>query len=215
MIGDRGGLWQSGVGYSYSIDTRLTGLNPNAGVLFRFGQDYAGLGGDKEFLRSTFFVGAEMKAFREEVTLRAIFEGGAFSNFGSTPSSIRDRFTGSGTIRGFEPNGFGPRDLTSQNQDALGGNYFTALRLEADFPFGLPDEYGITGGLYFDVGSVWGLDDTLNGAIDDDFILRSTVGFSIQWTTAFGPLRFNFSNPLQFEDYDNLQYFELSASTTF
>ena len=34
------------LGYTYEYDTRITGLNPNGGVLLRFGQDFAGLGGD-------------------------------------------------------------------------------------------------------------------------------------------------------------------------
>ena len=53
-----------------------------------------------------------------------------------------------GKIRGFEPNGLGPRDLAAPNEDALGGNYFWALRTELQFPLGLPEEYGITGGLF-------------------------------------------------------------------
>ena len=29
-------------------------------------------------------------------------------------------------------------------------------RFEAEFPLGLPEEYGILGGAFLDVGSVWG-----------------------------------------------------------
>jgi outer membrane protein insertion porin family len=29
-------------------------------------------------------------------------------------------------------------------------------RFEAAFPLGLPEEYGISGGVFYDVGSVWG-----------------------------------------------------------
>ena len=71
---------------------------------------------------------------------------------------MTERFFGRNKIRGFEPNGIGPRDLGSVNQDALGGNLFAVARFEADFPLGLPEEYGITGGAFLDVGSVWSLD---------------------------------------------------------
>jgi Skp family chaperone for outer membrane proteins len=71
---------------------------------------------------------------------------------------VTDRFFGNGKIRGFEPNGIGPRDGT--DSDALGGNAFAVARFEADFPLGLPEEYGITGGAFLDVGSVWSLDNT-------------------------------------------------------
>jgi outer membrane protein insertion porin family len=87
------------------------------------------------------------------------------------------------------------------------------MRLEADFPIGLPEEYGISGGVYFDAGSVWGLDDD---QIDDSFSLRSAIGVSIFWNTAIGPLRFNFSKPLEFEKtLDKTETFDLSVSTSF
>jgi outer membrane protein insertion porin family len=101
------------------------------------------------------------------------------------------------------------------NRDALGGNYFAVARLEAEFPLGLPEEYGITGGLFADVGSVWGLDNTLGVPVDDKLHLRSAIGFSIFWTTPIGPLRFNFSRAIKKESYDKEQNFDLTISTKF
>lgn len=43
----------SSLGYTYSYDTRRTGLNPNAGVLLQFGQDFAGVGGDTKYVKTT------------------------------------------------------------------------------------------------------------------------------------------------------------------
>ena len=210
----RGGEITSALGYTYSYNTRLGGLDPNSAVLFKFGQDFAGVGGDIQSINSTALASYERKAFREEVTLRAEIEGGVVVT-SDGDSRLVDRFTGNGKIRGFEPNGIGPRDLTATNQDAVGGNYFAVARLEAEFPLGLPEEYGITGGLFADMGSVWGLDDTLGGVIDDDLHLRSAVGFSIFWTTALGPLRFNFSKAISKESYDLEQNFDLTVSTRF
>src|SRR5690606_6214573 len=106
-----------------------------------------------------------------------------------------------GKIRGFEPKGIGPRDGgTDGYRDALGGNAFAVARFEADFPLGLPEEYGITGGAFLDVGSVWSLDDTDGiggvGSVDDSFKPRVAVGLSLLWNTPMGPLRFNFSRAL-------------------
>ncbi|MFN4194203.1 MAG: BamA/TamA family outer membrane protein, partial [Tabrizicola sp.] len=165
-------------------------------------------------ITTTALASYQRKAFREEVTLRAEIEGGAVVTSGGD-SRLLDRFTGNGKIRGFEPNGIGPRDLTVANQDAVGGNYFAVARLEAEFPIGLPEEYGITGGLFADVGSVWGLDNTLGGTIDDDMHLRSAIGVSIFWNTAIGPLRFNFSKAINKETYDREQNFDLTVSTRF
>ena len=185
--------------------------SPDAGMLFRFKQDFAGLGGDKEYLRSTIFAGATTKVLNNEVTLRAAFEGGALNSLNDTISTVTDRFASSGSLRGFEPNGFGTRE----GDFALGGNHFAVVRLEADFPLGIPEEYSISGGVYLDAGSVWGLDDDDNGTVDDGFSLRSAIGLSVFWSTPIGPLRFNFSKPLEFEDYDKTETFELTVSTSF
>ncbi|WP_394347428.1 outer membrane protein assembly factor BamA [Rhodobacter sp. SY28-1] len=213
----RGALTTVSVGYTYEFDNRITGLNPKGGVLLRFGQEFAGLGGDNEYIETTALALAETKVLNEEVTLRAIFEGGAITSLGGNVTRVTDRFFGSGKIRGFEPNGIGPRDLGATDQDALGGNMFAVARFEADFPLGLPEEYGITGGAFFDVGSVWSLDNTAGagGTVDDGFNPRATVGLSVFWTTPIGPLRFNFSRALVKEDYDKEQSFDLTVSTKF
>jgi outer membrane protein insertion porin family len=218
-----GALVTSSIGYSYSYDTRRGGLNPRGGMLLRFSQDFAGLGGDTTYIATSALAQFEQRIFNDDVTLRAIFEGGAIATRGDTPSRVTERFFGNGKIRGFESNGIGPRDLSAPNEDALGGNMFVAARFEAEFPLGLPEEYGIRGGVFFDVGSVWDLDDRVgtgvqpNGdaLVDDSLHIRSAIGVSIFWTTPLGPLRFNLSRALSKEDYDKEQTFDLTISTTF
>lgn len=209
--GARGGEFGSGLGYGFSFDNRITGLNPKNSLLFRFGQDFIGLGGDVKFIETTALAVAETKVFHEDVTLRAIFEGGAVNSFGSYGTRVTDRYFGNSKIRGFESNGIGPRDTTTD--DALGGNFYAVAKFEADFPLGLPEEYGINGGVFYDIGSVWGLDTT--GAVVDAMKLRSAVGVSLFWKTPIGPLRFNFSEALQKETYDKEQKFDLTISTKF
>ncbi len=210
----QGALTTLSLGYTYEYDNRITGLNPKGGILLRFGQDYAGIGGDTDYIKTTALALAETRVLNEEVTLRAIFEGGAITSLGDNQTRVTDRFFGNGKIRGFEPNGIGPRDGTDL-EEALGGNVFAVARFEADFPLGLPEEYGITGGAFFDVGSVFSLDNTGGGAVDDSFNPRATIGLSVFWTTPIGPLRFNFSRAVKKEDYDKEQTFDLTISTKF
>lgn len=206
----------SQLGYGFSYDTRRTGLNPNAGIVLRFGQDFAGLGGDSQFIKTTALAGAETKVYNEEVTLRAVFEGGAIASLSGTNSRVNNRFFLNGAkMRGFESLGIGPRNGNDVNGNALGGNMYAVMRLDAEFPLGLPEEYGIKGGLFLDVGSVWGLDNTYGSGVDDTLHWRSSIGFSILWTTGIGPLRFNFSKALQKEDYDRDRSFELTIQTQF
>lgn len=199
------------LGYSYSYDTRRTGLNPNAGILLRFGQEFGF--GDAQFIKTTALAGAETKILNEEVTLRATVEGGQLS-YQDGASRVTDRFfLGSRLMRGFEPGGIGPRDDLSD--DALGGNTFAVARLEAEFPLGLPSEYGLSGGVFLDYGSVWDAGYGSTDVIYDDFIARTIIGASIFWTTPIGPLRFNFTEPLDVQDRDRTKTFDVTISTSF
>ncbi len=150
--------------------------------------------------------------------LRASLEGGAL-NYQSGVNRAVDRFIlNSSTIRGFEPGGIGPRDLSKGDEDPLGGNLYVAARFEAQFPLGLPEEYGITGGLFYDVGNLWNLDDVdLSGGdvAGKNGSFRHVIGVSILWDTPVGPLRFNLSDAIKKESFDRTQNFEVTISTTF
>ena len=211
LAAEAGELWASSVGYSLIWDTRGTGLNPKGGTLVQFGQDFTGLGGDGQAITSNLRALTETKVMNDDVILRATFEGGVVTSLGDNTSRIIDRFSGSGKIRGFEVRGLGP----VQGGEALGGNFFAVAKLDSEFPLGLPEEYGIKGGAFVDVGSVWGLDNTGGGAVDDSFKLRSVVGLSVLWDTPIGPLRFDFTRALQKEDTDKEQNFDFSISTKF
>ena len=203
------GIWASSLGYSYSFDTRRTGLNPNSGVLLRFGQEFGF--GDAQFVKTTALAAAETKVYNEEISLRATIEGG-YLDYSKGTSRITDRFfLGSRLMRGFEPGGVGPRDATS----ALGGNSFAVARLEADFPLGLPSEYGISGGAFIDYGSVWDIGRTFAGVEYDGFTPRAVAGLSLFWDTPVGPLRFNFSEPFDVQPNDNTKNFDVTISTNF
>ncbi|WP_293573526.1 outer membrane protein assembly factor BamA [Phaeobacter sp.] len=216
----------STLGFTYTVDSRINGLDPNRSFLVELGADYAGLGGDSEYLRSTAKIVAQRRIFNEEVTLRATVEAGAFSWQGDGFSRSIDRFVLSPSIlRGFEPGGIGPRDQSSNGaggnyNDFLGGNYYAALRLDAEFPLGLPEEIGLRGGLFYDVGNLWGLENADTGAAGGAIVgrggsYRHVVGFSLLWTTGFGPLRFNFSKALKKEDFDQEQNFDLTLQARF
>jgi outer membrane protein insertion porin family len=209
---DQGGVWTNAIGYTYSFDNRRTGLNPTAGIVLRFGQEFGF--GDTQFIKTTALAGAETMILNEEVTLRATLEAGML-NYQDGTSRVTDRFfLGSRLMRGFEAGGIGPRDALTD--DALGGNAFSVLRLETEFPLGLPSEYGISGGAFIDYGSVWDVGETFGEAvIYDDFIGRSVAGLSIFWTTPIGPLRFNFTEPLDVQDEDNTRNFDVTISTSF
>ena len=162
--------------------------------------------------------------FNEEVTLRATFEAGALSWLSNDSSRSIDRYVlSTDVMRGFEPGGIGPRDqsaITSGGNydDFLGGNYYAVARFDAEFPLGLPEELGMRGGLFYDIGNLWDLSNanTTGGTIvGEGGSFRQTIGFSLLWTTGFGPLRFNFSKALKKETYDKEQSFDLTIQARF
>lgn len=210
-----GGVGSSSIGYGYSFDTRRTGLNPNAGVVFRFGQEFSF--GDAQYIKTTALAAAETKVLNEEVTLRATIEGG-YLDYTKGQSRITDRFfLGSRQMRGFEPGGIGPRDADAVTDDALGGNVFAVARLEAEFPIGLPSEYGISGGAFIDYGSVWDIGRAVpaDTVLYDDFTGRAVAGLSVFWNTPIGPLRFNFTETLDAQAFDKPKSFDVTISTSF
>lgn len=210
-----GNISESGLGYTLSFDSRRTGLDPDAGILARIEQDFSGLGGDTTSLKTTGLISGEMKVLGEEVTLIGTIEGGMLS-YSKGQSRVVDRFQlGSGIMRGFEPGGIGPREYDSVNgvNDALGGDKFAAMRLEALFPIGLPEEYGITGGVFYDVGNLWGLEYDSADIQYEKGAWRQAAGVSIIWITPVGPFRFNFSRAIAKELLDTANDFELTLAT--
>ena len=218
-----------GLGYSYSFDNRRTGLNPKAGTFIKFGQDFAFTGKDP-FLRTSMKLGGETYVLNEDVKLTGIFEFGALLFDSSSSSRVTDRyFLGNNLFRGFAAGGLGPREKNVLGSplidDGLGGNYYAVARFESKSPLGLPEEYGIELGAFFDAGSVWGLDasslttaanaSTPSQILYDDFTLRAVAGVSIFWTTPIGPLRFNWSDAVKKAPGDVEQSFDLTVSTSF
>jgi outer membrane protein insertion porin family len=213
---DLGRVNHSGVGFTLSYDTRRTGLDPNAGILLRLGQDFSGLGGDATRIKTTGRLSGEMKVLGEEVTLVSTLEGGLLS-YSRGQSRVTDRFLmGSNVLRGFSPAGIGPReyDFDAGVNDALGGDKYAAMRLEALFPLGIPEEYGISGGIYYDIGNLWGLE---YGAEEyplkyESGSWRQSLGFSLFWKTPVAPFRFNFSRVIAKQPLDVVSEFELTLA---
>ena len=227
IIGDefeQGRVNTSGVGYTFGYDTRRVGLNPTAGVLLQLSQDFTGIGGDTTSVKSNLKLQGEQKTFGEEVTLSATFEAGDL-RYSTGQSRVRDRFAlGSRVMRGFNPGGVGQRERSSDGSgtinDALGGEQFAVARFEAEFPIGIPEEYGITGGVFYDAGSLWGLPvetspDSANTVYYNAAILRQVAGATVFWATPIGPLRFNWTRAIQKEEFDEANNFEFTLSTRF
>jgi len=215
----------SAFGVKYTLDRRNSPVDPTSGFVFSLDQEFAVLGGDQNYYKALASAKAYRSFFNEEVILTATLEGGLIHSLSGSSTRVTERFhMGGNKFRGFESFGLGPRDINLSGSgvpfgEPLGGNFFAVARLEASFPIGFPEEYGVHGGLFFDIGSVWGLDNTTSSAgtsVDDERHIRSSIGVSLFWDTALGPLRFNFTKPLKYiEGIDKTQRFNFTIDTRF
>ena len=212
----RGRLDDAGFGFTYRYDTRGVGLDPSSGIAVIYNQDFGGMAGDKgTFSKSTIRTIGERAIMNEDVVLRGVLEAGLLHHTGGS-SRVTDRFFLPATVlRGFEFAGMGPRQRDGTINDALGGNKYTVAKFEMDFPLGLPEEYGMSGGAFYHAGNLWDTGASGNRLLYDNGAWRHVVGATLYWTTPIGPLRFDFTRALKKETHDEERTFDLSIATRF
>jgi outer membrane protein insertion porin family len=209
---------KSAVILSYNLNKTNSLVKPTSGFKFEVKQEINGLGGDVEYLKSNLSMKRYTTFINDDIILSSDFNSGIITG---SDAGITNRFNlGGDKLKGFRNYGIGPIDNTyngsDTNGDPLGGKMFTAVNIEASFPIGVPQEYGVFGGVFIGAGSVWGLDNTQStGTVDDSFKIRSAAGVSLFWDTVIGPLRFNFSRPIKREKYDVIENFRFTVDTRF
>ncbi|MET0181584.1 MAG: outer membrane protein assembly factor BamA [Caulobacterales bacterium] len=228
------------LGYQFNWDRKNDPVTPTGGFDLSLSQDLAGLGGDVHYLRTELRGGAYLGLFQG---VTASFRGSAGYIFGWGGDEIRinDRFfKGGASFRGFDVAGIGPRVITEDTTttgevsrsagDALGGNLYAIGTIEVTFPLGLPESFGLSSAAFVDFGGLGMLDDgakTPSAAygigggvirrniVEDNFALRAAAGLSLYWDSPFGPVQFDFAQPIQSEDYDDEEAFRFSTRTRF
>ncbi len=216
-----GEFWTSALGTTLTYDKRNHPRNPTGGYYLQLSSDFAGLGGDVQYVR----VQGEGRAYypiTEKITFVGRVIGGHIEGWGDEDVRLLDLyFRGGETVRGFDRAGYGPRDLDTR--DALGGTTFWAATAEIRFPLPfIPDDLGISGAVFADAGSLFGTTDAISDLADsgvinlaDDSTVRSSVGASILWNSPVGPLRVDYAEPLSSENYDREQKIRFGAQTKF
>ncbi len=199
------------VGQRLVYDRLDSRINPSEGFLLELSNDLAGLGGDAQYLQTTAGGSIFFPLFGETV-LTVSTEGGYIFGF-DEDVRINDRFfIGGNRMRGFERSGIGPRD--ADTDDALGGNVFALGTIELAFPLGLPEEFGIRGRAFTDVGTLFDVDAD-GPEVLDEASPRVSVGVGLSWTSPLGPIRIDLGFPVVSEDFDKEEVFRFSFGTSF
>ena len=215
-----GPQWVSAVGQTVTYNTLDNNKTPTDGIKSQLTQDLAGLGGDVNYLRTTEDL-RYYHAINDDVVSLVRAQGGYITGWGGQQVPlINSFFGGPSLVRGFAPNGFGPRDLTpGTTMDNVGGTMYWAstVELQSAIP-GVPQEYGIKAIGFIDSGSVfnYGGPTTFPGStqslqLANSNVVRSSVGVGLVWASPFGALSINYAVPLTKASYDVVQPFSFGA----
>jgi len=195
------------VGYTVSYNTLDNNRLPTSGLYAELKQDFAGVGGDVNFIRTS----GELRNYYEvisDVVSVVKFQAGNITPWGGQDLRMLDQFQmGPNLVRGFAPAGIGPRDLTiGTTNDPLGGSMYWGVSLEAQTPlYFLPKDVGIKIAAFADAGNVWNYKgptswnvtgETLQVGLDGAGKIRSSVGVGLLWDSPLGPLRFDLAYPI-------------------
>jgi outer membrane protein insertion porin family len=122
------------------------------------------------------------------------------------------------TVRAYNTNSLGPRDIVSN--DPIGGNLRTTAGADLIFPIPFVDKppNSVRLSAFYDIGNVF-LDhqSTFNSTKVgfDASQLRSSVGVSFVWLAPIGPLRFSWGKALNNVEGDDLRSFQFSIGSFF
>ncbi|MGQ0686045.1 outer membrane protein assembly factor BamA [Bradyrhizobium sp.] len=151
-----GKVLTSALGYTLNYNTLDNNKNPTNGLLVDFRQDFAGVGGDVTYLKTA----ADLKYYSplvSEIVALVHLQGGVLTKVGSDLRMLDHFQMGPNLVRGFAPNGIGPRAINPfTSQDSLGGTKYWGASLELQMPFWfLPKEVGLKGSIYADAGGLF------------------------------------------------------------
>ncbi len=204
---------------SLSYDSRDNVFNTRKGNYLTAAFDFAGLGGDKNYLK---FFGRASHYFPmpHNAVLEIRGRIGLAEPYGDTDKlPIYERFFAGGayTIRGYEERKIGPVDPLSK--DPLGGESMVVGNVEYTYPlFNF-----LRVAVFYDVGNVWekagdifSSKDTSNPLNSGGF--KSSFGIGLRINTPIGPIMLDYGIPLNKasgEDTKDSGRFHFSASHGF
>ncbi|CEQ39372.1 SPOSA6832_00887 [Sporobolomyces salmonicolor] len=186
---------KSAISHTFTRDTRDDPFIAIRGLFVKLKQEYAGLGGDANFLK-----------FEQEGSLSRPIGGGYSFSLGARtglllpfPSSAStysrslfpDRFHlgGPTSVRQFRPNSMGPRD----NNDYLGGEAFWALGASLVTPIWRRHEWPLKGHVWVNAGKLAGGDRPFASLFSSPSL---TAGFGVLYRHSLVRVEANIGVPL-------------------
>lgn len=188
-------------------DTRSNRFLPDRGQDHRLAIEYAGLGGDINFIKPIGELGFYFP-LTKWLVLFLHGEGGYISHEDGDLLPDYERFYlgGINSVRGFEYEGIHAEDDEGL---AIGGDTYVQGNVELIFP--ILKAANLNGVLFFDTGDVYGEDEDV-----DLGELRQSAGYGVRWLSPIGPIRLERGHILDPEEgEDSSGRWDFSIGTSF
>ena len=215
IIADEGNSLLSQIGQTLTFDWRNSTIDPTSGFVVRAGTDFAGLGGDADFVR------LRLDGAYYIPLVGMLGQGWGISVSGGTgylvpmdhpPSIIDNFFLGGANLRGFADGGVGPHDAVTG--DSLGGRFIWTQSTELRFPLPVNPDLGLSGRVFVDMGSDYGIKAD-HGPVVDYAQPRVGTGVGVSWASPFGLLSIDLGWAVVKKPFDQTQLFRFGFGTRF
>ena len=199
-----GGLTSSITNTLYR-DTTNDFYRPTRGNDSAVSLEYAGLGGDYFYTRTTARWAQFFPVYKDSVALMFKLRWGTINGSRGEKVPTTELFTlgGLNSIRGFRSGEVGPMDSFG---NVLGGRRMAVFNTELTFPIGTVP--GLSGVCFFDAGNAF------NRQLDLTNVKKS-YGAGIRWVTPMGPLRLEYGKVINPEEWENSGRWDFTIGTFF
>ena len=227
IVQEQGYTLLSQISQAITLDHRDSKVDPHTGYLATVGTDFAGLGGNANFVRTNvngqYFV--PLDRFTGNSDWGVAFTGsvGYLFNLGQQEQIIDRFFLGGDNLRGFQIGGAGPHDAITG--DPVGGRFIWTQSTELHYPLPIPPDIGLSGRAFVDVGDLTQASfinesscKEANGQPCQIFasaVPRVGVGVGLSWHTQFGLLNIDLTPFVVKQDHDQTQIFRFGFGTRF
>jgi len=204
-----------GLGFRTSLakNTLNDFIFPSSGARASISLEAAVPGSDLEYYKINLVGTQYLQLARSGLAVKGQFKlgyGGSFGNGEVLPFYKNYYAGGSSSVRGYEARSLGPQD-TGDTPEALGGDRRVLLNFEVLSPkFGGTNKKDKRLVGFFDSGMVYA------AGSDIDFgEMRYSAGIALQWYSILGPLSLSYAYPINDEEGDKLQQFQIALGTLF
>jgi len=197
---------------TFEHDRRNDRLNPIKGVYNAISTEVAGLGGNKDYVKTIIDNRFYHPLFWNIVFKTRLMIGNIFG-YGGKPLPYSERFLMGGidNLRGYEYLSLGPQVIdTTGKSYAVGGKNELLFTAECEFP--IVSNVGIKGVVFFDGGNSY---NTMGPGFRTDVPLRSNWGLGFRWNSPMGQLRFEWGVPISRKPNEDRSVFQFMIGPSF